>query len=67
MLSDSEAPFSCGVLRMHEDDIARGHREVFAALDRYIDCVEKQEFPSPYELASGEELVLKSFSDVFND
>ena len=67
MLSDSETPFNCGVLRMHEDDIARGHREVFAALDRYIDCVEKQEFPSPYDLSSREELVLKSFSDAFND
>jgi hypothetical protein len=59
MLSDSEKPFNCGMLRMHEDDVALGHKQVFAALDKYIDCVESDTWPNPYD---GEEVVLKSFT-----
>jgi len=65
MISDAEDPYGCGLLTMHEDDIKRGEDEVFEALDQYIDCIEKQNFPNPYNREK--ELTIKSFSDIFND
>ena len=63
IISDSEAPYSCGLLTMHDDDIKRGHDEVFAALDKYIDCLEAGGvFPNPYP-SDKPDVVLKSFYD----